>query len=118
MPYLCDMAEKRDEPLTRRGRLERLLDEAVALAELASDQKTNSLLEGRMRMISAGLRADANVRGRTGREDNMSVNDELSDEARLARADDIRADIERRLARMRAAAESKSVAEAAQRGED
>lgn len=112
------MAEKRDEPLTRRERLERLLDLAVELAELVNDQKTNSLLEGRMRMISAGLRADASVRGRTGREDNMSVNDELSDEARMARADDIRADIERRLARIRAARESKSVAEEAGPGED
>jgi hypothetical protein len=112
------MAEKEDEPPSRRERLERLLDLSVELAELANDQKTNSLLEGRMRMIAAGLRADAILRGRAGREDNMSVNDELSDEARLARADEIRADIERRLARMRAAHESKSVAEAAESGAD
>ncbi|MGE5565000.1 MAG: hypothetical protein ACM3YN_02425 [Parcubacteria group bacterium] len=112
------MAEKKDEPLARRERLERLLDLAVELAELADDQKTNRLLEGRMRMIAAGLRADATVRGRTGREDNMSVNDELSDEARMARADDIRADIERRLARIRELKASQSVAEAPGSGED
>ena len=113
------MAEKRDEPLTRRERLERLLDLAVELAELADDHNTNSYLEGRMRMLAAGLRADAvTLRGRAGREDNMSTNDELSDEARMARADDIRADIERRLARIRAAKESKSVAEEAGPGED
>jgi hypothetical protein len=113
------MAERSNEPLTRRARLERLLDIAVERAELADDRDTNSDLEGRMRMLAAALRADAvTLRGRAGREDNMNLNDELSDEARMARADDIRADIERRLARIRAARESKSVAEEAEPGED
>ena len=107
------MAEKRDELELMRLRFQLLLLDSLEQAEKATDHKTNYALESRLRMLNSGIRCCASLRDLIAKEDKMTSDDRSGDEAGAARADELRAEIERRLARIRASFEHKEAAEEA-----
>ena len=107
------MAEKSDGPELMRLRLQVLLLQTLEQAETAADNKTYYALESRMRMLNSGIRCCSSLRDLVAKEDKMTTDDKGGEEAGAARADELRAEIERRLARIRASFEHKETAEEA-----
>ena len=107
------MAEKSAGAELIRLRFELMLLNAMEQAEAASDNKTNYSLESRMRMLNSGIRCCSSLRDLVAKEDKMTTDDKGGEEAGAARADELRAEIERRLARIRASFEHKETAEEA-----
>ena len=107
------MAEKSEAAEVMRLRFELLLLDALEQAEKATDHKQNYAIESRLRMLNSGIRCCSSLRDLIDKEDKMTSDDKSGEQTGAARTDELRAEIERRLARIRASFEHKEAAEEA-----